>query len=193
MYAYIHGKPHKSAEAENTEPTQHKERQWPDLVSLSQCPDPSVSRSWDLLWFLQSPLTLLYTYDCLSICLSSLFSYSQASLPWCSLVPTQWHSHPDNMHAPILPHCCHHRHADPYMWLVFPPPVAGTQTSIHTYAHRAPLPRKVVRNGVTWENRTHSGDQTRLVYMAGHVYWSATCLHMTYTFYSLIPSILPLW
>lgn len=79
MYAYIHGKPHKSAETEATEPTQHKQHQCPDLLSLSQSPDPSVSGSQDLLWFLQSPLTLLYTYNCLTIRLSSLF-YFQASL-----------------------------------------------------------------------------------------------------------------
>lgn len=40
-------------------------------------------------------------------------------------------------------------------------PVAGTQTSIHTDAHRAPLPREIVRNGIKCENKTDSGDQTR--------------------------------
>lgn len=152
MYAYIREKPHKSAETETTEPTQHKQHQRPDLFSLSQRPDPSVSMIISVPGFQASSPTLRQVYLDVHWCLHplALTSTHYACTPFSPLADTT------GMRTPTCD-------------LLAPP-------SIHTHVHGAPLPRKVVRNGVKWENRTHGGDQTRLVHVAGQAYWSATCL-----------------
>lgn len=64
----------------------------PCSFSLSQHPDPSDSRSKDLLFF-RSTLTILCTSDSLSIWLPIFSLYSQASLHQCLHTLTDTHTH----------------------------------------------------------------------------------------------------
>lgn len=84
-YAYIRGKPHKSAETEPTEPTQHKQHQRPDLFSLSQRPDPSVSMIISVSGFQASSPTLRQVYLDVHWCLHPLTLTHYACTPFSPL------------------------------------------------------------------------------------------------------------